>query len=392
MSAPRIYLDHAATTPVRPEVFEAMRPYLGEERFGNPSSTHRDGREARAGLERARRDTAEALGVEPAEIYFTSGGTEADNLAIIGRCLAAREAGEPMIAAVASTEHKAVLASAHAVVQLGGREIILPVGPDGTLRLADLDRALAERPAVVSIMWVNNETGVVQPVAEIARRTRAAGSHFHTDLVQAFGRVPVSISGDDISLATLSGHKLGAPKGIGALIVKRGVRLVPLIHGGGQQQGLRPGTENIAGAVGLARAVQLARQEQAAESLRLGSMSAMLAARLRESVPDLVIAGESGHRAPHIVSVLIPGATSEAMLIQLDQAGVAASGGSACSSGAVDPSHVHAAMGIPRDLALGAIRFSLGRGTTAQDLVRAAETVPGVVAKCRKLGEVLGRV
>ena len=391
MSEPRVYLDHAATTPVRPEVADAMLPYLGDERFGNPSSAHRQGRDARDGLEQARREVADALGVEPGEVLFTSGGTEADNLAIIGRCLAAGEAGEPMIAAVATTEHKAVLASAHAVTRLGGQERLLPVDRNGTLKLPDLDQALTERPAVVSVMWVNNETGVIQPVAEIARRTSAAGSIFHTDLVQAFGKVPVALSGGDISLATLSGHKLGAPKGIGALVVRRGTRLVPLIHGGGQQRGLRPGTENIAGAIGLGRALQLAGREQASESARLARMTGDLAARLRAVVPDLVVAGEGAARAPHILNVLVPAGRSEALVVQLDLAGIAASGGSACSTGAVEPSHVHSAMGVPSELALGAVRFSLGRQTTAGDVARVAQVFPAVVAKVRKLSEALTR-
>lgn len=383
MSGPYTYLDHAATTPVRPEVLEAMLPYLGSERFGNPSSAHRAGREARAGLERARREIGEALGAEPSEVVFTSGGTEADNLAIIGSALAARSAGRRMLAAVPGTEHKAVLAAAHEVAHLGGEERILPVDGDGRVSLEAVDAVLREMPAIVSVMWVNNETGLIQPIAALAERCRTAGVSFHTDLVQAVGRVPLSLTDARIDLATISGHKLGAPKGIGALLVRKGPPLEPLLHGGSQQGGLRPGTENIAGAVGLGRAVSLAVAELEAEARRLSALRTTLLERLRTAVPDLVIAAGEGPRAPHILNVMVPGADGGVLLMHLDLAGIGASGGSACQSGATEPSHVLSAMGLPRELAAGAVRFSLGRGTTEADLERLAGVFPGIVRKAR---------
>ncbi|HKT60562.1 MAG TPA: aminotransferase class V-fold PLP-dependent enzyme, partial [Gemmatimonadales bacterium] len=261
MTKPPAYLDHAATTPVRPEVLEAMLPYLTAQAFGNPSSAHRFGRAARAGLEQARREVAEALGAEPNQVIFTSGGTEADNLGIVGAALASRDRGGVMCAAVSAIEHKAILAAAHAVCHLGGSEVLLPVDGDGRLDLAALDAALADRPAVVSVMWVNNEVGVVQPVLEIAGRCAAAGVAFHTDAVQAFGKVPVSLAAVPCTLVTISGHKIGAPKGIGALIVRDRKAVEAIIHGGGQQYGIRPGTENVAGAVALGRAAKLAAGE-----------------------------------------------------------------------------------------------------------------------------------
>jgi cysteine desulfurase len=388
---PPVYLDHAATTPVRPEVLEAMMPYLTDQSFGNPSSAHRFGRAARAGIEQARRQIAEALGAEPSQVIFTSGGTEADNLSILGAALAARDRGAAMCAAVSAIEHKAVLAAAHAVCHLGGREVLLPVDRDGLLELEALDRALAESPAVVSVMWVNNEVGVIQPVQEIAERCRQAGVVFHTDAVQAVGKVPVSVQTLCCTLLTISGHKLGAPKGIGALIVRERKAVEAILHGGGQQYGIRPGTENVAGAVALGRAVQLAVSEQAALANRLSGLRDDLARRLQASVPDLVINAEGSPRGPHLLSVAVEGADSEALLMHLDLAGVAASGGSACSTGAVEPSHVLLAMGISRDLALGTIRFSFGRGSSPEDVERAAEVVPGVVEKVRKLAGVLGR-
>ena len=386
-----VYLDHAATTPVRPEVLEAMLPYLTDQSFGNPSSAHRFGRAARAGIEQARRQIADALGSEPNQVVFTSGGTEADNLGIVGAALAARDRGANMCAVVSAIEHKAVLAAAHAVCHLGGREVLLPVDNAGRVVLDALDAALADRPAIVSVMWVNNETGVIQSVRDIAARCHDAGTFFHTDAVQALGKVPVSASELRCTLLTISGHKIGAPKGIGALIVRDRKAVEAIIHGGGQQFGLRPGTENVAGAVALGRAAQLAVGEQPSLTQRLCQLRNELATRLKASVPGLMINAEESPRAPHLLSVAVPGADSEALLMHLDLAGIAVSSGSACSTGAVEPSHVLVAMGVPRELALGTIRFSLGRESTLEDISRALEVVPGVVDKVRKLAGVLGR-
>jgi cysteine desulfurase len=386
-----IYLDYAATTPVRPEVLEAMLPFLSAQGFGNPSSSHRFGRAARAGLEQAKKDVAAAVGAEPNQVVFTSGGTEADNIGILGAAAAARSRGAAACVAVSAIEHKAVLAAAHALCPSGGREIVLPVGTDGLLELDALDRALAERPAVVSVMWVNNEVGVVQPVAEIAARCRDAGVAFHTDAVQAFGKVPVSMADLPCTLLSLSGHKIGAPKGIGAIVVRDRKAIEALQHGGGQQYGLRPGTENVPGAVAMGCAARLAAAEQASEAGRLGRLRDDLAARLRAVAPDLVVHGEGSPRAPHVLNVSVPGAEAQALLMHLDLAGVAASGGSACSTGAVEPSHVLTAMGVPRELALGAIRFSLGHETTADEIERAAGVFGGAVEKVRRLAGVLGR-
>ena len=324
-------------------------------------------------------------------MIFTSGGTEADNLGIIGAAMAARDRGGEVCAVVSAIEHKAVLAAAHAVCHLGGREVVLPVDEHGQVNLDALDSALRDRPAVVSIMWVNNEVGVVQPVAEIAGRCRDAGVVFHTDAVQAFGKIPVSVSALPCTLLTLSGHKIGAPKGIGALIVRERKAVEAIIHGGGQQYGIRPGTENVAGAVALGRAALLAGREQAEEAPRLRALRSQLAERLRAAVRDLVVNGEGAEHAPHVLNVSVGGADSEALLMHLDLAGIAASSGSACSTGAVEPSHVLVAMGVPRDLALGAIRFSFGHESTAADVDRVVEVMPGVVAKVRQLAGALGR-
>jgi cysteine desulfurase len=385
-----VYFDHAATTPVRPEVRDAMLPYLSGDLFGNPSSAHRFGRAARAGLEQARREVAEATGVTPECVIFTSGGTEADNLAIVGAALAARAAGRRMLVAVGATEHKAILAAAHEVSRLGGEERILPVLPSGLLDLDALDAVLAEGPAIVSVMWVNNETGVIQPIEEIARRCHAAGVPFHSDLVQAFGKLPISLDRlPHLTFATISGHKLGAPKGIGALIARDCSLITPLILGGGQQRGIRPGTENLIGIVGLGCAARLAVEEQPHEARRMEQLASRLEASLRGAVPDLRITAEESPRAPHVLSVSVPGTEGAALLLNLDMAGVAASGGSACSTGSPEPSHVLKAMGVPLEQALGTVRFSLGHQSTEEDIARLAEVLPKAVAKVRTLVDTL---
>jgi len=386
-----VYLDNAATTPVRPEVLEAMLPYLGREAFGNPSSAHRFGRTARAGLEEAKRTVAECLGVEPGQVIFTSGGTEADNLAIIGSALAARDRGGPFRVAVSAVEHKAVLAAAHAVQHLGGEEILVGVSASGVVGEEALDEALARGVALVSVMWVNNEVGTVQPIARLAERCRAAGVCFHSDAVQVLGKVPLSLSDVGCTLVTISGHKIGAAKGVGALIVRDRGAVEAIIHGGGQQYGIRPGTENVPGIVGLGRAVELAVAEQAESATRLGALRDELERHVLAIVPDAVINAWQAERAPHVSNISIPGTDSEALLMHLDLAGVACSSGSACSTGAIEPSHVLTAMGVPRDLGIAALRFSFGRDNTAEDVDAVIGALPKIVEKVRALSAVLHR-
>ena len=385
------YLDNAATTPVRPEVLEAMLPYLGKEAFGNPSSAHRFGRAARAGVEEAKRAIAEAVGAEPNQVVFTSGGTEADNLAIIGAALAARDRDGPFRVAVCATEHKAALAAAHAVKHLGGEEVILPVSASGLVDNRALDSVLDEGVALVSVMWVNNEVGTVQPVADVASRCCDAGVLFHSDAVQAFGKVPVSLRDVNCTLLTISGHKIGAPKGVGALIVRDRKAVEAIIHGGGQQFGIRPGTENVPGIVGLGIAAKLAAQEQPALAARLRELRDELERRVLAIVPDAVINGWQSERAPHISNISIPGADSEALLMHLDLAGIACSSGSACSTGTVEPSHVLTAMSVPRELGVAALRFSLGKDSTIDDDEAVAGVLPRIVEKVRSLSAVLHR-
>jgi cysteine desulfurase len=381
MPAP-IYLDHAATTPVRREVFEAMEPFYGP-RFGNPSSTHRWGREARAALDEARERVARCLGAHTDEICFTSGGTEADNLAVLGPW----RARDPRRTVVISSaiEHKAVLASVHQAGREGAKERIAPVTSEGVVDVNAFSGLLGDDVALCSIMWVNNEIGTIQPIPELARRAKEHGVVFHTDAVQAFGKISVDVHEAPVDLLTISGHKIGAPKGCGAIFIRRGTALESLFHGGSQDRGRRPGTENVAAAVGLARAAELALEERDREMARLGALRDRLEAALVERIPDAVVHGRGAPRAPHILNLSVPGTDSESLLMALDLAGVACSSGSACQSGSVTPSHVLQALGVPRELASAAVRMSLGSMTTEECVTRVSELFPALITKARRL-------
>jgi cysteine desulfurase len=376
-----IYLDHAATTPVRREVFEAMEPFYGP-RFGNPSSTHRWGREARAALDEARERVARCLGAHPDEVCFTSGGTESDNLAILGAWRARRADGRP---AVVSTpiEHKAVLAAVHQIAKEGGEERLCAMTREGLVDRSSFESLVRDDVAIASVMWVNNEIGVLQPIEELAPLAKSRGALFHTDAVQAFGKVAIDASRVPFDILSISGHKIGAPKGCGALFVRRGTTIEPLFHGGSQDRGRRPGTENVAAAVGLARAAELAVAEREAEWKRLEALRDELERAILAKVPDALVHGRGAPRAPHILNVSVPGTDSESLLMALDLQGVACSAGSACQSGSITPSHVLAAIGVRADLASGAIRMSLGSLTTEENIRRVAELFPRLAMKAR---------
>lgn len=380
-----LYLDHAATTPVRPEVRAAMAPCL-DRVFGNPSSLHRWGREAAAALTEARATCAEALGARPSEIHFVRGGTESDNLAVLGRVARLRGDGQTPTVAVSAVEHRAVLdAAGRATARGAGRLEVLAVAPDGSLDLDALDRALGSGPAVVSVMWVNNETGMILPVEEVAGRARAAGATFHTDAVQAMRTQLVRVDRMPVDLLTATGHKIQGPKGTGLLYVREGVFLSPLLHGGGQERALRPGTEDVAGAVGLATALALAAEERQAEADRLRTLRDDLERRLAASVPGLRVNAGGAPRAPHIASVALGGVDGASLLMALDLEGLAVSGGAACSSGAAAASHVIAAL-YGRDDPHATVRYSLGATTTAEDIVGAVRITAAVVERLRETG------
>jgi len=378
-----VYLDHAATTPVREEVFEAMKPFYGP-RFGNPSSAHRWGREARAALDEARERVGRCLGARPDEICFTSGGTEGDNLAILGAWRALKAKGRKAVV-TSPIEHKAVLGAVHQAAREGAEERILRITPDGVVDAQSFDDLVDDTAAVCSTIWVNNEIGTIQRVPELAAKAKERGALFHTDAVQAFGKVPIDAQKQQFDFLTISGHKFGAPKGIGALFIRRGTSLEPLMHGGTQDRGRRPGTENVAAAVGLARAAELTLAECEAHCARLRKLRERLEAGILAIVPDAVIHGRGAERAPHIVNISVPGTDSESLLMALDLRGIAASGGSACQSGSVSPSHVLAALGVPPDLASAAIRMSLGALSTDHCIDRVIEVFPALVAKARHL-------
>jgi cysteine desulfurase len=382
-----VYLDHAATTPVRPEVVAAMEPFFGP-RFGNPSSTHRWGREARAALDEARERVARCLGASPDELCFTSGGTEGDNLAVLGTWRALRERGRNAVVTT-PIEHKAVLAVVHQAAREGAEERMLKVDANGVVDRASLDALVRDDVAVCSIMWVNNEIGVVQPLPELAAAAKARGAYVHTDAVQAFGKVHVDARTQPFDLLTLSGHKIGAPKGIGAIYIRRGTPLEPLMHGGAQGGGRRPGTENVAAAVGLARAAEMAVAEREEEWTRLERLRDQLESALLQRIPDAVVHARGAPRAPHILNISVPGTDSESLLMALDLAGVAASAGSACQSGSITPSHVLAALGVRPDLATAAIRMSLGSLTTDDCVRRVSELFPALIEKARRLSGVV---
>jgi len=376
-----IYLDHAATTPVRREVFEAMEPFYGP-RFGNPSSTHRWGREARAALDEARERVAHCLGAHPDEVCFTSGGTEADNLAVIGAWRAQRSNGRPAVVS-SPIEHKAVLAAVHEIAKEGGEERLCRMTRDGLVDESSFASLVDRSVAVASVMWVNNEIGVIQPIERLAQMAKQHDIVFHTDAVQAFGKIAIDASRVPFDILSISGHKIGAPKGCGVLFIRRGTHIEPLFHGGSQDRGRRPGTENVAFAVGFARAAELAVAEREAEWRRLEDLRDELEREIIARVPDAVVNGKNAPRAPHILNISVPGTDSESMLMALDLRGIACSAGSACQSGSVSASHVLTAIGVSLDLANAALRMSLGCLTTHEAIQRVIEVFPALVAKAR---------
>jgi cysteine desulfurase len=375
-----IYLDHAATTPVRAEVLEAMLPFFGP-RFGNPSSVHRWGRDARTALDEARERVARCLGANTDEICFTSGGTEADNIAILGAWRARRDEGRTAIVTT-PIEHKAVLEAVHEAAKEGADERHCRMTSDGVVDLASYEALVDTDTSIVSAMWVNNEIGTIQPIEALASRAHAMGALFHTDAVQAFGKVVIDAKRVPFDMLTISGHKIGAPKGIGAIYIRRGTPIEPLFHGGSQDRGRRPGTENVAAVIGLARAAELAVAEREEEWARLTALRDRLEQRILARIPDAMIHGRNApRRAPHITSISVPGTDSESMLMALDLRGIGCSAGSACQSGSITPSHVLSAIGVEPELASSAIRMSLGSLTTDEAIDRAAEVFSALVEK-----------
>ncbi|QAY73548.1 cysteine desulfurase [Agromyces protaetiae] len=375
-----IFLDHAATSPVRREALEAMWPYLTGA-FGNPSSRHGLGDEAARALAWAREEVARAVGARPGDVVFTSGGTEADNLAVKGLGLA-NPRGRHVV--VSTVEHEAVLESADALRRLHGFEVShVEVDAGGVVRPEALARVIRPDTTLVSVQLANNEVGTVQPIATLAEMARAHGALVHTDAVQAAGWLPLSLDALGVDALSLAGHKVGAPKGTGALVVRGRLPLEPVLHGGGQERGKRSGTENVAGAVAFATALGLAEQERADASARVGALSASLVARVLGSIEGALLTGDPESRLPGTASFVFPRAAGEAVLLELERDGVLSSSGSACAAGRDEPSHVLTAMGYSPELAQTAVRFTLGRETTAAEIDTAASAVIRAVSAVR---------
>ncbi|NLD71211.1 MAG: aminotransferase class V-fold PLP-dependent enzyme [Chloroflexi bacterium] len=383
MNERSVYLDHAATTPTDPRVLEAMLPYFTGE-YGNPSSLYRHAAGARQALDDARRTVAEVLGARPTEVIFSGCGTESDNLAIRGVAMARRHEGNHII--TTPIEHAAVL---HTCEQLesayGYRVTYLPVDATGMVDPDDVGRAITSGTVLVSIMYANNEVGTIEPIAEISRITRARGVPLHTDAVQAAGSLDLDVERLGVDLLSISGHKFYAPKGVGALYVRRGTPLLPAQTGGGQERGLRAGTENVPYIVGMARALEIASAEREAEAIRLGALRDRLLAGLLATIPDAQVTGHPTQRLPNSASLAFTGLEGEALLLRLDMEGVQASTGSACAAQEEGPSHVLTALGLDQVAARGSLRLTLGRATNDDDIDHVLRVLPPIVETLRAM-------
>ena len=377
-----IYLDHAATTPVKPPVLEAMLPYFTEY-YGNPSSVYKLAQRNKKTLYDARAVVARHLGAEPKEIFFTSGGTEADNWAIKGIAAALKEKGNHII--TTNIEHHAVLHPCQHLEKLGFDVTYLEVDGDGLVTPEQVEQAIRDETILISIMYANNEIGTIMPIAEIGAVARAHGVVFHTDAVQAVGHLPIDVKAENIDLLSLSGHKFYGPKGIGVLYIRRGVKLPSFLHGGGQERGKRPGTENVPGIVGLATAIDLAYQDLAAKNARITTLRDYLIDRIFERIPYCRLNGHRQQRLANNVNFSFDFVEGESLLLLLDIEGIAASSGSACTSGSLDPSHVLLALGLPHEQAHGSIRFTLGEDNTQAELDLVLDKLPVFVERMRSM-------
>ena len=378
----RIYLDHNATCPLEDRVLSGMLPYL-KENFGNASSLHSFGREAREAVEKAREEVAQLLNAEPSEIIFTSGGTEANNMAIKGYCWKNRDKGNHII--TSSIEHHAVLNPMKQLEKQGFEVTYLPVDGRGRVSPEDLRKAITPRTILVSIMMANNEVGTVEPIKELVEVTREKGIAFHTDAVQAVGKIGVDVNLLGVDFLSLSAHKIYGPKGVGVLYIRKGRKIEPLITGGHHERNLRAGTENVAGIVGLGIASRIAREEMEEEGRRLRELRDRLKEGIQERIPHIRINGDPENGLPNTLNISFEYVEGESIILNLDLQGVAVSSGSACTSGSLEPSHVLMAMGVPPVTAQGSIRFSLGKGNTREDIDRVLEILPPIIEKLRRM-------
>jgi len=375
-----IYLDHSATTPTDARVAEAMKPYLTES-FGNPSSVYRAGQDVRIVVDQARERIAALLGARPKEIIFTSGGTESDNTAVKGLALS-RGSGHIVTSAI---EHPAVLNVVKWLEKNGFSATYVPVGGDGVVDPGEVRKALKPDTVVVSVMHANNEVGTIQPIEEIASIAKEAEIPFHTDAVQTVGKLPLDVGRMGIDLLSLSAHKFYGPKGVGVLYARQGIRFEPCIHGGHQEWGKRGGTENVPGIVGLGKAAEIAMAEMQADELRIRALRDRLETGLAERISDVDFNGDRERRLSGVANICVKYVEGEAMLLRLDYHGIAASSGSACTSGSLEPSHVLLAIGIPAEIAHSSLRFSLGKRNSQEEIDRVLEVLPPIVEKLRSM-------
>ncbi|MGE5707195.1 MAG: cysteine desulfurase NifS [Bacteroidota bacterium] len=379
-----VYADCGATTPLNSDVFQAMLPFLQEE-YGNPSSMHSWGQRTAKAIMQARAQVAALVGAKPQEVIFTSGGTEADNLALRGAAIANRKKGNHLI--TSAIEHPAVLNTVNALKKEGFEVTILPVDREGKISIEELKAAIRPETILVSIMHANNEIGTIQPIREIGKVCRARGILFHTDAVQSAGKLPLDLEEDNLDLITLSAHKIYGPKGVGALVARRGVALRPVTTGGAHEKGLRPGTENVPGIVGFGKAAEMALQEKTLEAASLSRLGSDLARKLLQ-IPGSMLNGHPTDRLPGNVNVSFPGIEGESLVLMLDQKGIAASSGSACSSHSLDPSHVLLAIGLAHVEAHGSLRFSLGRDATEEDVDAIVAALTPIVERLRAMSPI----
>jgi len=381
----RIYLDYAATTPVHPDVIKAMSEYF-DDKFGNPSSIHSRGLEAKVAVEKTRQEMARMIGAEPEEIIFTSSGSEADNFAVKGVASALREKGGHLV--TCAIEHHAVLETCQYLEQNGFPLTVLPVDKHGLVDPDQIKNAITDQTVLVSIMHANNEIGTVEPIAEIGRICRKRGVYFHTDAVQTFGALEVNVDMLNVDLLSLSAHKFYGPKGVGLLYLRRGTRIVPLIHGGGQEWHKRASTHNVPGIVGMGKAAELALREMPQRVAHSTRLRDRLIKGLLEKIPDVRLNGHPEKRLPNNCSLIVKYVEGEAMLIKLDSLGIETSTGSACSSGTSEPSHVIVGIGTPAEECHGSLRMSVGRLTTEADIDYVLDQMPRVVADLRRMSPV----
>ncbi|RRR71287.1 MAG: cysteine desulfurase [Candidatus Viridilinea halotolerans] len=385
MNNPLVYLDHAATTPLDPHVLELMLPYFTLQ-AGNPSSIHQLGRAAMHALDDAREQVALVLGCMRREVIFTSGGSEGANLALKGAALAQRAHGRGNHLIVSAIEHHAVLHAAEALQALGFELTILPVDANGLVNPAALQAALRPDTVLVSVMYANNEVGTIQPIAALGALCRAAGVLFHSDAVQAVGALPLDVETLQVDFLSMTAHKFYGPKGVGVLYARRGAPLHPQIHGGAQERRRRAGTENVPAIVGLAAALHRAEAERTATSQRVSQLRDRLVAGVSQTIPETWLNGDALQRLPNNANLGFAGIEGESLLLLLDQAGICASSGSACTSGSIEPSHVLVAMGLPPERANASVRFSLGHNTSATEIDYLLDLLPSMIARLRAVG------